>query len=74
MEKLYNVGIYTRLSVEDAANSGKAKGKINTLDRDSVSIENQRIILSKYAMLRGWMETRAYADDGYSGGNLTDVR
>jgi len=70
MEKLYNVGIYTRLSVEDTANSGKAKGKINTLDRDSVSIENQRIILSKYAMLRGWMETRAYADDGYSGGNF----
>jgi len=66
MDKLYNVGIYARLSVDDGRNSRKK----NVLDGDSASIENQRAILSEYVMLRGWNEARFYYDDGYSGGNF----
>lgn len=70
MQKLYNVGIYTRLSVEDAFNSSKTNGK-NYLPADSsVSIENQKEILSKFVMLNGWIEKKVYADDGFGGGNF----
>lgn len=59
MQKLYNVGIYTRLSVEDAFNSSKTNG-INYLPADSsVSIENQKEILSKFVMLNGWIEKKS---------------
>jgi DNA invertase Pin-like site-specific DNA recombinase len=68
MQKLYNVGLYVRLSLEDAANSQK-RGKMNPFQHESASIENQRAILTEYAQLRGWEITRVYADDGYSGGN-----
>lgn len=27
-------------------------------------------MLSKFARLNGWVETRTYVDDGYSGGNF----
>lgn len=40
MTKQYKVGIYCRLSVEDSANSSKAKNYISA--DASVSIENQR--------------------------------
>ena len=40
--KTYNVGIYCRLSVDDASNSAKAKGYIPS--DESVSIENQENI------------------------------
>lgn len=68
MKKLYKVGIYCRLSVEDAANSAKAKNYIP--GDESVSIENQYEILSKFIMLNGWVEVKTYRDDGYSGGNF----
>ena len=46
MKKLYKVGIYCRLSVEDAANSAKAKNYIP--GDESVSIENQELLC------KGW--------------------
>ncbi len=67
MKKLYKVGIYCRLSVDDASNSAKAKGYIPA--DESVSIENQYELLSKFVMLNGWTEVKSYRDDGYSGGN-----
>lgn len=68
MRKLYKVGIYCRLSVDDANNSAKAKSYIPA--DESVSIENQYEILSKFAKLNGWTEIKTYRDDGYSGGNF----
>lgn len=68
MTKQYKVGIYCRLSVDDASNSAKAKHYIPS--EESVSIENQYEILSKFAMLNGWIEVKTYRDDGYSGGNF----
>ena len=67
MKKQYKVGIYCRLSVDDASNSAKAKGYIPA--DESVSIENQYELLSKFVMLNGWTEVKSYRDDGYSGGN-----
>ena len=37
---------------------------------ESLSIENQRIILTKYAQERGWTIADEYVDDGYSGTNF----
>ena len=68
MEKLYRVGLYCRLSVDDAHNSAKAKNYIPA--DESVSIENQRELLSKFVMMNGWVETKTYIDDGYSGANF----
>lgn len=67
MPRLYNVGIYTRLSVDDISNSRKKS--IIPAD-ESVSIENQRLLLSKFCMISGWIETKVYVDDGFSGGNF----
>lgn len=39
-------------------------------DSESHNIENQRKIISKFVMLNGWIEVKAYADDSYSGGNF----
>lgn len=72
MKQVYNVGIYCRLSVDDASTSAKAKSYIPA--GESVSIENQRELLSKFVMLNGWVETRTYVDDGYSGGSFAGVR
>lgn len=68
MKKQYKVGIYCRLSVDDASNSAKAKHYIP--GDESTSIENQYAILSKFVMLNGWVEVKTYWDDGYSGGNF----
>lgn len=68
MSKIYRVGIYCRLSVDDASNSAKVGTFIP--DDESVSIENQRELLSKFVMLNGWIETKTYVDDGFSGGNF----
>lgn len=68
MTKQYKVGIYCRLSMEDSANAAKAKNYIP--DDESVSIENQYELLSKFTMLNGWTEIKSYRDDGYSGGNF----
>ena len=60
-EKLYNVGIYIRLSKENAGRVGN----------DSMSIETQQIMLSKFVdIMPGWVETRTYIDNGASGGNF----
>ena len=60
-DKLYNVGIYIRLSKEGAA-----------YDRgESQSIENQQAMLSKFiSMMPGWVEKRTYIDDGATGGHF----
>lgn len=50
-----NVGIYMRLSKEDLQ------------DGDSLSIENQKLMLTKYVREKGWTLVSEYADDGYSG-------
>lgn len=68
MTKQYKVGIYCRLSTEDSANAAKAKSYIPA--DESVSIENQYALLSKFTMLNGWIEIKSYRDDGYSGGNF----
>jgi len=36
----------------------------------SVSIENQKELLRRYIAMQGWLETRVYCDDGWSGGNF----
>src|SRR5574344_595239 len=51
-------GIYLRLSKDDE----KAG--------DSLSIENQRLILRKYVADNGWELIDEYVDDGYSGTNF----
>ncbi len=58
MEQVYNVGIYCRLSNDDER------------DGESVSIENQKLVLQKYVRERGWNEIGCYCDDGYSGTNF----
>ena len=68
MTRQYKVGIYCRLSVEDSANSAKAKHYIPA--DESVSIENQYELLSRFTRLNGWTEIKCYRDDGYSGGNF----
>lgn len=68
MSKVYKAGLYCRLSVDDASNSAKARNYIPA--DESVSIENQRELLSKFVQLNGWIETKTYVDDGYSGGNF----
>ena len=57
-EKAYNVGIYCRLSNDDER------------DGESVSIENQKLLLQRYVRERGWNEIDIYIDDGYSGTNF----
>ena len=66
MAKQYKVGIYCRLSVDDASNSAKAKGYIPS--DESVSIENQYEILSKFVMLNGWIEVKTYQAPKFEGG------
>jgi DNA invertase Pin-like site-specific DNA recombinase len=57
--KTYNVGIYARLSQES---------KNKKYDGDSVSINNQVSMLSKFIdMMPGWVKTRTYIDEGASG-------
>ena len=59
--KLYNVGTYIRLSRENTAYVGE----------DSLSIENQQAMLSKFIdLMPGWIETRTYIDNGATGGNF----
>ena len=51
----YNVGIYVRLSKDDERLG------------ESVSIENQKMILTKYVAEQGWNTYDIYVDDGYTG-------
>ncbi|MCL2704543.1 MAG: recombinase family protein [Defluviitaleaceae bacterium] len=70
MNQLLNVGIYTRLSVEDSANSAK-RDRRNPFRHESTSIENQESILREYAQVQGWNVACVYSDDGYSGGSYS---
>jgi DNA invertase Pin-like site-specific DNA recombinase len=57
-QKLYNVGMYVRLSRNDELS-------------DSQSIESQQQILSKFiGCMPGWIEKKTYIDNGFSGGNF----
>lgn len=56
MEK---VAIYIRLSKEDMKKIAKGD--------DSESIKNQRLILSEYALMKGWQIYDFYVDEDYSG-------
>lgn len=51
----YNAGIYVRLSKDDERAG------------ESLSIENQKLILTKYVAEQGWNIVDIYVDDGYSG-------
>ena len=65
--KQYRVGIYCRVSKDDLHNSSKK----NYIPADeSVSVENQYEMLSKFCMMNGWVEVKAYRDDGYVGSNF----
>ena len=57
-ETTYNVGIYCRLSNDDERAG------------ESLSIENQRLLLQQYVRDQGWKEIDTYIDDGYSGTNF----
>ena len=54
-QTIYNAGIYVRLSQEDMRAG------------ESLSIENQKMILTKYVKEQGWNLIDIYVDDGYSG-------
>ena len=54
-QTIYNAGIYVRLSQEDMRAG------------ESPSIENQKLILTKYVKEQGWNLIDIYVDDGYSG-------
>ena len=58
----YNVGIYARLSRDDE--------RIG----ESVSIENQKELLGRYAREQGWTIFDYYCDDGVSGTTFAEVR
>ena len=60
--KIWNVGIYTRLSKEDE--------KDNQLSKQSESIENQIKFLTGYVNAQGWNIKKIYKDDGYTGTNF----
>ena len=51
----YNVGIYLRLSKDDERAG------------ESLSIENQRCILTKFVHEHGWNLVSEWVDDGWSG-------
>ncbi len=56
-QKERNVGIYVRLSKEDSRSG------------ESISIENQKLMLTKHVKEMGWELREIYQDDGFSGTN-----
>lgn len=54
----YNVGIYCRLSRDDGN------------DNESLSIQNQKELLTNYVLSKNWNIYKTYVDDGYSGTNF----
>ena len=56
--KIYEVGIYCRLSKDDGT------------DNESASIATQKSILTDYVKKQGWHIAKTYVDDGYSGTNF----
>lgn len=57
INKEYWVGIYVRLSKEDSRAG------------ESVSVENQRLMLTKHVREMGWELKEIYQDDGFTGTN-----
>lgn len=57
-EQIYNAGIYCRISKDDEQGGF------------SVSIENQKSLLTQYVLERGWNLVDCYIDHGYSGLNF----
>ena len=57
-QTIYNAGIYVRLSQEDMR------------EGESLSIENQKLILTKYVSEQSWNLIDIYIDDGFSGTNF----
>lgn len=57
-QQTYRAGIYCRLSVDDGTQN------------ESMSIGNQRHMLTDYARRNGWQIADFYVDDGYSGVNF----
>lgn len=53
-QTIYNAGIYVRLSQEDMRAG------------ESLSIEHQKLILTKYVREQGWNLVDTYVDDGFS--------
>ena len=60
--KIYEVGMYCRLSKDDGT------------DNESASIATQKSILTDYVKKQGWHLAKTYVDDGYSGTNFQTVR
>ena len=58
-EKKLKVAIYCRLSEEDRDKESE--------EEDSRSIQNQKIILTEYAVKQGWDIEGVYSDDDYTG-------
>lgn len=56
-QKDYQVGVYVRLSNEDSRAG------------ESVSIENQKLMLTKHVKEMGWELKEIYQDDGFTGTN-----
>ena len=59
-QTIYNAGIYVRLSQEDMRAG------------ETLSIENQKLILTKYVKEQGWNLIDIYVDDDYSGTNFDE--
>ena len=57
------VAIYVRLSKED----------LDSGERESESIQNQKAMLLNYAINRGWQVYNIYCDEDYSGAYATTV-
>ena len=77
--KIYNVGTYIRLSQADKrasvhlplANAPQGAADFFPLHDESVSVENQKAMLSQFiSHMPNWIETRTYIDEGVSGGNF----
>lgn len=54
----YHAGIYARLSRDDERQG------------ESISIENQKLILTRFCESQGWQITDYYVDDGWTGTNF----
>ena len=61
-QRTYQVGIYARLSRDDERFG------------ESVSIENQKLMLAQYCEQQGWTIADYYVDDGWTGTNFAGVR
>ena len=59
LQNTHDVGIYCRLSRDD-----------NTGSLESMSIANQKQMLTDYVNEKGWSLKEVYVDDGYSGTNF----